>query len=94
MRNSRVVLASEQKYNSEKDKLILSLLEQDYILFCVVGVDCEKWEDIIDELAVGDGSNPKFVTTTSHPDESIDEVIEFANMLSLDTKSGVDVIGI
>ena len=94
MNNSRVVLVSEQKYNLERDELILSLLDKGYVLFCVVGIDCEKWEDIIDELSIGDGSNPKFVTTTSHPNESVDEVVEFAKMLTLDKKSGVDVIGI
>ena len=94
MNNSRVVLVSEQKYNLECDELILSLLDKGYVLFCVVGIDCEKWEDIIDELSIGDGSNPKFVTTTSHPNESVDEVVEFAKMLTLDKKSGVDVIGI
>ena len=94
MMNSRVVLVSEQKYNPECDELILSLLAQDYVLFCVVGVDCEVWENVIDELSIGDGSNPKFVTTTSHPDETVEDVVEFAKMLILDQKSGVDVIGI
>ncbi|MDM7861219.1 hypothetical protein QTP81_13670 [Alteromonas sp. ASW11-36] len=94
MKHSKVVLVSKNKYSSETDDLILSLLEQGYELFCVVGEDCEKIEDVIDELAIGDGSSPKRVTTTSHPNESLDEVVQFATMMNLNEKSGVEVVGI
>lgn len=97
MRNSRVVLVSHKKYTPEFDEFLLSLLGKGYILFCVVGIDCTKWEDNIDELAIGDGLNSIFVTTTSHPDESVNEVnevIEFAKMLTLSEKSDVDIIDI
>jgi hypothetical protein len=34
---------------------------------------------LIDKLIVGDGSDQsRFITTTSHPGETIDEVMEFA----------------
>lgn len=94
MKHSRAVLVSKNKYSPELDELILSLFDRGYELFCVVGEDCELIEDIIDELAVGDASEPKEVITTSHPNQSLEEVVEFASMLILNGKSEVDVIGI
>ena len=86
MKHARVVLVSKNKYRPEIDELILSLFAQGYELFCVVGEDCELIEDIIDELAVGDASEPKDVITTSHPNQSLEEVVEFASMLILNGK--------
>jgi hypothetical protein len=46
---------------------------------CVIGNDCARVEDVIDELVVGDGSDPsRFLNTTSHLSASIGEVREFA----------------
>ncbi|MCC3860082.1 hypothetical protein LJF33_02550 [Emcibacteraceae bacterium Y4] len=70
----------------------MSLLDQEYELFCVVGKDCELWEDIMDEIAVGDGTNIRFITTTSHPDETIEEVIEFAKSFHTKKKSDLKII--
>jgi hypothetical protein len=57
------------------------------VLVCVVGEGCEKVEDVIDELVVGDGSDlERFLTTTAHAGESLDEVRRFARGWSL----GVD----
>lgn len=50
-------------------------------LVCVVGEQCQLVEDIIDELVVGDASDDtRFITTTSHPNQTLAEVIEFAKM--------------
>ncbi len=49
------------------------------VLICVIGSDCERVEDVIDELVTGDGSDDeRFINTTSHPDETLDEVRKFA----------------
>lgn len=48
-------------------------------LVAVAGVDCERIEDIIDELVVGNGSDTsRFILTSAHPGESLLEVVEFA----------------
>lgn len=48
-------------------------------LIAVNGFDASYIEDLIDELIVGDGSDPaRSVTTTAHPDESLEKVLEFA----------------
>jgi len=49
----------------------------------VVGEDCERVEDIIDELVVADGSDAgHFILTSAHPGESVEAAIEFARSLS------------
>lgn len=51
-------------------------------LFAVVGVAPESWEDAIDWLCIEldtSGEQPgAFCNTTSHPGESLAEVVEFA----------------
>jgi hypothetical protein len=49
-------------------------------LICVVGGDCERVHDVIDELIVGDGSadDSEWPATTWHADQSLDEVRSFA----------------
>jgi len=90
----KVVLISDSGYSSQHDELLMSFLDRKFELFCVVGKDCQLWEDMMDELAVGNGENPRFITTTSHPDESPEDVIEFAEMFSTKFKSEVLVVRI
>ena len=48
-------------------------------LVCVVGSDCARVEDVIDELVVGRGDDAcRFLNTTSHPGETLDVVRAFA----------------
>jgi hypothetical protein len=54
-------------------------------LVCVVGNHCARVEIVIDGLIVGDGSDPdRFFTTTSHPNQSIAEVRDVAELFSVD----------
>jgi hypothetical protein len=42
------------------------------------GHDCEVWHDVIDETCVGDGAGEeRFLMTTWHDDEPIEDVIDF-----------------
>ncbi|BCE00919.1 DUF7684 family protein [Marinicellulosiphila megalodicopiae] len=78
----KVVLISESGYDPKHDELLLTFLDDKVELFCAVGKDCEVWENVMDELAIGDGIKSRYITTTCHPDESIEDVIEFANNFS------------
>lgn len=89
MANIKIVLDSETGYSDEHNELLLSILAQGYELLCVVGVDCEMWEEAMDELAVGDGSNSRYITTTSHPEETVEDVIAFASMFQVSKDSDV-----
>lgn len=65
------------------EKLLVPFIEQclkDQVsIIAVFGDGCRRLEDVIDEIVVGDGSQPdRFVCTTSHPDQPLDDVL---NML-------------
>ena len=48
-------------------------------LIAIVGDGCARIEDEIDELIRGDGTDDtRFITTSSHPDEPLEEVVDFA----------------
>ena len=94
MRDRKLVLISVAGYNPDHDKFLTSLLDESYELFCVVGRDCELWEEIMDEIAVGDGTNSRYITTTSHVGESAEEVIEFAKNWTTETPSCVKIVNI
>jgi hypothetical protein len=58
----------------------------------VVGVDASLIEDIIDELCVGDTSNVYDMLTSSHPNETLEEAVQFAVNLKLEFVGEVQVI--
>ena len=64
------------------------------VLIAVWGPDCEQIEDEIDWLIVGDATDEtRFITTSTHPDESLEEAIEFAGgWVSEDGRSGTEVV--
>lgn len=89
---SKVVLHSKSGYRPEMDALIESFIRDGVKFVGVVGDDCEKIEEIIDEMVVGAGNNDNFILTSSHPRESLEEAIEFARSLSLEYAGEVQVI--
>ena len=59
----------------------------------VVGENCLRVEDIIDELVVGDGTDEgRFILTSSHAGETTDDAIEFARMLSNEYAGEVQLV--
>lgn len=79
----KVVLHCSTGYRMELDELVEQFIAEGVKFVGVVGADCARVEDIIDELVVGDGSDPnRFLLTSSHPDESLHDAIAFARSLS------------
>lgn len=67
------------------ETLLADFVEQclrDHVsLVAVIGEGCERIEDLIDEIVVGDGADSgRFLCTTSHPAEPLDDVL---NMLEV-----------
>lgn len=53
-------------------------LRDEVSIIAVIGPDSGRVEDIIDEIVVGDGSDPdRYVCTSSHTHETFDEVVGF-----------------
>ena len=77
-----VVLVSQSGYSESHKALLRQFIDDGVELFCAQGKECEKWEEAMDGLCVQlDASGEKpgaFCTTTCHPNESIEEVVEFA----------------
>ncbi len=87
----RVVLQCPAGYKASLDQLVEDFLRDGVALVAVAGKDHSKVEDIIDELIVGNGTDPKrFLTTTSH--DSLEEAIEFVNSWRTDAVGGVRVV--
>ena len=62
-------------------------------LIAVVGDGCADLEEEIDWIVVGDGLEPaRYVTTSSHPDEPLEEVMEFAASWSCEGEEGVQEV--
>ncbi len=58
-------------------------------LLCVSGDGSDAVEDEIDALIYGDGSDDaRFIVTTSHKDEPLEDVIEFATNWAGDGADG------
>jgi len=79
----KVVLHCPAGYRFGLDSMVERFLADGVEFVAVVGQDCETVEDIIDELVVGDGADPtRFILTSSHPEQSIADVVEFARNVS------------
>ena len=78
----KIVLHSRSGYEQRLNSLVEEFIRDGVIFVGVVGVDCEKVEDIIDEIVVGNGDRDCFILTSSHPDESVEEVVCFADSLT------------
>ena len=75
----KVLLITKSGYSPAYEPLLQSFIHEQIELFAVFGEDCEAWENAMDALCVGDGSNPIFISTTSHPSQNLEEVKEFVS---------------
>lgn len=79
----KIVLHCPRGYDPRLDALVEDFIRDGVRIVAVVGEDCERIEDIIDELVVGDGSRDYDLLTSSHPGESLEAAVAFANNLAL-----------
>jgi hypothetical protein len=86
MKYAQRIILHAPAWNSPKlESFVDKCIEDKVVLVCVVGADCTRVEDVIDELVVGDGSDSsRFLNTTSHPRESVAEVQAFAEAWTVD----------
>jgi len=76
-----IVLRSSTPYTPKHETLLRSVLDEEPSLFAVVGQGSQTWEDAMDwlcvDLRVGDARSDLFCKTTSHTQESFEEVVAF-----------------
>ena len=78
----KIVLHCRDGYTPRLDSLVEEFIRDGVIFVGVVGKDCAKVEDIIDEIMVGDGSRDYHLLTSSHAGESVEEALHFADSLT------------
>jgi hypothetical protein len=78
----KIVLHCRNGYEPRIDTLVEEFIQDGVIFVGVVGADCAKVEDIIDELVVGLGDRDYDLLTSSHPDESVEDAVRFADSLT------------
>jgi len=62
-------------------------------LIAVVGEGCADIEEQIDELVVGDGSDDsRFLVTSSHAGETVEEVMQFAAMFDAKGDQAIELV--
>ena len=80
---NRVVLHCPAGYKMRLDALVEDFISDGVLFVGVVGEDCSRVEDTVDELVVGNGERNYDLLTSSHPNESIEEAVAFARSLTL-----------
>lgn len=91
----KVILTTDEKYSPDHDEMLKELIQRKIVLFCTVGKDCENWEEAMDWLCIGEnGEKIGFVTTTSHPNESLEEVKAFAKEWDTEGSNEIEIIKI
>ena len=78
----KIVLHCRNGYQPKLDSLVEEFIRDGVVFVGVVGTDCAKVEDIIDELVVGVGDRDYDLLTSSHPDESVEDAVRFADSLT------------
>jgi hypothetical protein len=76
-----LVLNSSVSYSPAHTPLLHEILALRPELFAVVGTDCAAWEEAMDWLYIEqtqDGVEGYFCCTTSHPEETLEDVVAFA----------------
>ena len=64
------------------ENVVEEFIQQGVQFIAVVGRDCARVEDLIDEIVVGDGRSDRFILTSSHADETVADAIAFARCLT------------
>jgi hypothetical protein len=88
----KIVLHCPRGYEPRLDALVEEFIRDGVAFVAVVGPGCAKVEDIIDELVVGDGSRDYDLLTSSHPEETIAQAVEFAHSLTGDFRGEVEIL--
>ena len=90
---ARIVLRCSPGAAGRVAPLVEAWLRGGVRFVAVAGHDCERIEDLIDEIVVGDGSGPdRFLLTSAHPGEAIEDVVRFAEALGAEWGGPVAVV--
>ncbi len=76
----RIVLHSPVVDHAALEPFVEQCLKDGVRLIAIWGEGAAALEDDVDWLVIGDGTDAsRYITTSSHPEESLEEVLEFAS---------------
>lgn len=79
----KVVLYCRQGASLRLGPLVEEFIKDGVIFVAVVGKDCARVEDLVDWVVIGpNGTRDYELLTSSRPEQSIEEVVEFAKSLT------------
>lgn len=89
----KIVLALPLSDRAMLAPFVEQCIARNVSLIAVQGEGCERVEDEIDWLIIGDGTDERrFITTSSHPGETLEEVVEFAAAWSVSANDPTEVV--
>ena len=75
----KLILHSPMPNKALLDDFVEQCLRDGVSLVAVIGPGCSRLEDVIDEIVVGGGGDDsRFLSTTSHPDDDFDTILNMA----------------
>ncbi|WP_216825774.1 hypothetical protein [Ruegeria sp. EL01] len=84
-RRPKYILHSPISDGLQLEQFVERCLKEKASLLAIFGTDCSGLEDLIDDIVIGDGSDAdRFLCTTSHPDEALEDVLSFAQKWEAD----------
>jgi hypothetical protein len=89
---AKVVLHCPSGLHKDLEPLVRAFMRDGVQFLAVAGKDAGLVEDMIDEICVGDGIRPYSMLTSSHPGESLEAVVAFAESLDLEFSGPVEVV--
>ncbi|WP_017963253.1 hypothetical protein [Rhizobium leguminosarum] len=89
----KIVLHSPLSDEALLTGFVEQCLAEGVSLLAIVGPGANDLEERVDWMVVGDGSDPKrFLCTTSHPDEPLDDVLNLAKAWEADPDDNVEQV--
>jgi len=89
----RIVLHSLSGAPQGIEALIEAFLKDGVKFVGVVGKNAAHIEDLVDEVVAGDGTDDsRFLLTSSHEGETLEEAVEFAHNLSNEYGNGLQIV--
>lgn len=89
----KLILHSPIANEAQLEPFVEQCLKDNVSLLAIYGPGAKGLEDAIDWILVGDGSSyDRFLCTTSHEDESFEEVLTFAKGWESESNDPVQVV--
>ena len=87
----RVILHTPVSEEALLQSFVEQCLADKVVLLAIFGPECERIEDVVDWLVIGDGSQEEhFLCTTSHPGETLEDVLAFAASWELEGGQSIE----